>query len=237
MDSVPVTRECGYTWRGHRGSGPRVGSLRISFVDLNRVRSPHRRFFKRCGLKVNRQTAASFRLVAASFAWPIRIVGQAQPRTCSPRNRIRFGRLMRSIGEHSGSSDKKRRWNVNRPQIAHLVEGPTDSIIGEEVRWRRVRQETGAKRLVSRQAMNRTWCGPRLVPREREAAHDRELANHSVRSPSFGKLQRTRVLKSAAQARTEKYLEALLNTLPRGGNGQGKRPVNIHQVFLSRRPA
>jgi hypothetical protein len=73
---------------------------------------------------------------------------------------------------------------------------------------------------------------PKLKTQTRLDQHDRDLAKHNKQIASIRELIHTGmrlVNKIAAnQARTEKNLEALINTLRRGGNGHTKRPIDIH---------
>jgi hypothetical protein len=67
--------------------------------------------------------------------------------------------------------------------------------------------------------------------RQRLDQHERELAKHDREIAAIRKLilNGMRLVNkiAAAQARTEKNLEALINTLRRSGNGHTKRFVDI----------
>jgi hypothetical protein len=71
----------------------------------------------------------------------------------------------------------------------------------------------------------------RLSATERLDLYDRELAKHNRQIAAIRELilEGMRLVKkvAAAQVRTEKNLEALTNTLRRGGNGHGKRPIDV----------
>ena len=72
---------------------------------------------------------------------------------------------------------------------------------------------------------------PRLTAAQRLDQHDRELAKHNreiaaIRALILNGMRLVNKI-AATQARTEKNLEALITSLRRGGNGHGKRAVDI----------
>jgi hypothetical protein len=71
----------------------------------------------------------------------------------------------------------------------------------------------------------------KLGTQDRLDQHDRDLAKHNRQIASIRELILTgmRLVNkiAATQARTEKNLEALTNTLRRGGNGHAKRRIDI----------
>lgn len=73
---------------------------------------------------------------------------------------------------------------------------------------------------------------PKLSAQDRLDQHDRDLAKHNQEIASIRKLILTgmRLVNKIAvsQARTEKNIEALINTLRRSGNGYSKRRIDIH---------
>jgi hypothetical protein len=73
---------------------------------------------------------------------------------------------------------------------------------------------------------------PKLSTQDHFDQHDRELSKHNKQIASIRELILTgmRLVNkvAATQARTEKNLEALINTLLRGGNGHSKRRIDIH---------
>ena len=73
---------------------------------------------------------------------------------------------------------------------------------------------------------------PKLSTQDHLDQHDRKLAKHNKQIASIRELILTgmRLVNkvAATQARTEKNLEALINTLRRGGNGHSKRRIDIH---------
>lgn len=73
---------------------------------------------------------------------------------------------------------------------------------------------------------------PKLSTQDHLDHHDRELAKHNKQIASIRELILTgmRLVNkvAATQPRTEKNLEALINTLRRGGNGHSKRRIDIH---------
>lgn len=72
---------------------------------------------------------------------------------------------------------------------------------------------------------------PKATTRQRLDQHERELAKHDREIAAIRKLilNGMRLVNkiAAAQARTEKNLEALINTLRRSGNGHTKRFIDI----------
>jgi len=73
---------------------------------------------------------------------------------------------------------------------------------------------------------------PKRTANQRLDQHDRELAKHNRQIASIRELilSGMRLVNkiAATQARTERNLEALTNTLRRGGNGHSKRRIDIH---------
>jgi hypothetical protein len=72
---------------------------------------------------------------------------------------------------------------------------------------------------------------PKSSTQVRLDQHDRDLAKHDKEIAAIRKLILTgmRLVNeiAVAQKRTEKSLEALINTLRRGGNGHAKRRIDI----------
>jgi hypothetical protein len=72
---------------------------------------------------------------------------------------------------------------------------------------------------------------PKSNTHDRLDQHDRDLAKHDKEIAAIRKLILTgmRLVNqiAVAQKRTEKSLEALINTLRRGGNGHSKRRIDI----------
>jgi hypothetical protein len=73
---------------------------------------------------------------------------------------------------------------------------------------------------------------PKETTKQRLDQHERELAKHNPEIAAIRKLilNGMRLVNkiAVAPARTEKNLEALINTLRRSGNGHAKRFVDIH---------
>jgi hypothetical protein len=71
----------------------------------------------------------------------------------------------------------------------------------------------------------------KLSAHDRLDQHDRDLARHNKQIASIRELILTgmRLVNriAATQARTEKNLEALINTLRRSGNGHSKQRIDV----------